>query len=330
MLRHTAQSTGILAISKNKMKNISIKLVNDNEKLEKVKLVEPDIKQNRLDIRYNNDFELLEVSYEELTKYVAFHMDGNVCTLGLYMVEIPQSVFEKILEFINKNKKAYRFHIVQTQNYLKGFKKKVNWVLTLPNTFEEYEQKFSAKTRYNRRRYKRMLEENYKCEWKYFSENEINKEMISAFFELKKAKEKDKAYADLVNPEEYINNYNKLTDAYILYINGQIASIVLYSIINPKVAFCHNMAFDMKYSKFNIGNELYYYSIKDLIVRGIKKIYLGGGNYAYKKNSKASKFQSYTGDIFMLPPLKKIFSYFYEDKPVKRITLLGLKLKFKI
>ena len=33
---------------------------------------------------------------------------------------------------------------------------------------------------------------------------------------------------------------------------------------------------------------LYYHAIEDLIKKGFRKVYLGGGRYDYKKNSKAA------------------------------------------
>ena len=50
--------------------------------------------------------------------------------------------------------------------------------------------------------------------------------------------------------------------------------------VYAKCAFSH-------FAKYGLGVMLYYHSIKNLIERGIKRVYLGGGHYDYKKNSKA-------------------------------------------
>lgn len=315
------------------MQEIKIELIEDNSKFEKVKLVEPNIKHNRCDIRYGKDFELIEIRYEDKIKYISFYCNGRTAFLGLYMVEIPQYVFNRIIEFLKNDRKISHIHFINSLNYIKGAKKKMHWLLELPENWEDYLKQFSSKHRYNLRYYKKKLEQIYNCEWKYYPKHEINKKMIEAFFDFKIAKEKGEAYSDLVNAESYLeSDFNKITDAYVLYINNEIKSIVLYSIIDEQTAYCHNMAYDVKFSKYNIGNELYYYSIKDLIQRGIQKIYLGGGDYEYKKNSKAIKSVTYNGNIFLLNFWQKIFSVFCEKKPEKRITLviLGIKVSFKL
>ncbi len=315
------------------MGRVQIELIKDDSKYEKVKLVVPNIKFNRCDICYGKDFELLKINYEGNEKYISFFQDGTTLHLGVYMVEIPQYVFDEIIQFLLKNKKVYHIHMTQSLNYLKGAKKKMHWLLELPESWEDYLKQFSSKHKYNLRYYKKKLEQTYNCEWKYYSQHEISKKVIETFFDFKIAKEKEEAYSDLVNPEKYLDSdFNKITDAYVLYINNEIKSIVLYSIIDKKTAYCHNMAYDMEFSKYNIGNELYYYSIKDLIQKGIKKIYLGGGNYEYKRNSKAIKSDTYNGNIFLLNFWQKIFSVFCEKKPEKRITLVifGIKISFKV
>ena len=315
------------------MQEIQIKLIEDNSKFEKVELVEPNIKHNRCDIRYGKDFELIEVRYEDKIKYISFYCTGRTAFLGLYMVEIPQYVFNRIIEFLKNKQKISHIHFINSLNYIKGAKKKMHWLLELPDNWEDYLKQFSSKHRYNIRYYKKKLEQTYNCEWKYYPQHEINKKMIDAFFDLKKDQKKEKAYSDLNNAEIYLkSDFNKITDAYVLYINNEIKSIILYSIIDGQTAYCHNMAYDTKFSKYNIGNELYYYSIKDLIKRGIRKIYLGGGNYKYKKNSNAIKSVTYNGNIFLLNFWQKIFSCFYEPKPQKRITfvILGIKISFKL
>ncbi len=310
----------------------TIKIVDDKSKYDKIKKVEPNIKFNRPDIRFKKDFGLLEIDYENNKKYISYHIDGHSCYLGLYMVEIPQYVFDEILKFLHKNQRVYQFHIVQSVNYAKGFKERMHWLLKLPKTWEEYDNQFSAKTKYNRRRSVKKLNETFNCKFEYIQEKDINEKLIARFFELKRSQMGSNAYSDMNNPKEYINDFNKLTDAYVLYINEEIASIVLYSIIDKHVAYCHNMTYDMSYSKYNIGNTLYYYSIKDLINRGIRKIYLGGGDYDYKRNSKATKTKTYLGNIFILSWWQKIFFCFIEKAPAKRITILifGIKITFKL
>ncbi len=311
----------------NENNKVLIELINDDSKFEKVKFVEPNIKWNRCDIQFGRDFELLKVNYEETEKYIAFYQKGKNVQLGVYMVEIPQYVFDEVINFLVKIKKACVIHIDQSLNYKKGVKSGIHWLLNLPDIWEEYNNIFSSKTRYNRRYYKKKLEENYNCEWKYFPKQEIDENFMKAFYALKS--QKKEIYYD-TDAKGFLGDYYGITDAYALYIDGKMQSVILYSIIDSKVAYCENLAYDLSLSKYNAGNILFYYSIEKLIEKGIKKLYLGGGDYEYKRNSKAIETKTYHGNIFLLKFWQKIFYCFYERIPDKRITLiiLGIKISF--
>ena len=116
-----------------------------------------------------------------------------------------------------------------------------------------------------------------------------------------------------------------------MYIDNHIKSVILYSIIDEHIAYCENLAYDLDFSKENIGNLLYYYSLKDLIRRGIRTVYLGGGNYDYKKNSKAIKSDTYSGRIYHFKWWQRIFYFYIENKPVKKLTLIifGIIIHYK-
>ena len=295
------------------MRDCKIKYIDENLKFEKVKLVEPNIKWNRCDIRYGKDFKLLEIKYEKQTKYISYYIEGSTCHLGLYMVEIPQYILNKVRSFILKKEKIKKFHIGQSINPFAGCRNIMHWLLILPASWEEYEQQFTSKTRYNRRYYKKKLEENFNCEWKYFSEKEIDENFIKDFYALKK--QKKKIYYD-ANEKEFLSDYYKITDAYALFIDGEMKSVILYSIIDEHTAYCENLAYDLSLSKYNAGNVLYYYSLKQLLERNIRKIYLGGGDYDYKQNSKAIKSNTYSGTVEAYKRIKfKIF---------------GIKISFKL
>ena len=235
-----------------KCTKVDIKIVDENSKFEKVKLVKPNIKFNRCDIRYGNDFELLEIKYDDKTVYISYFIEGYTCKPGLYMVEIPDYVFDAVIDFIAQNRKVHTFQITQSLNSAKGLKPIMHWLLHLPNTWEEYFNSFSSKSRYNKRYYKRKLEENYECRWDYLSQNKIDEDFIKKFFELKK--QKKEIYYD-ADEKEFLGDFYKVTDAYVLYIDNHIKSVILYSIIDEHIAYCENLAYDLDFS--NTGVKAY-------------------------------------------------------------------------
>ncbi len=52
--------------------------------------------------------------------------------------------------------------------------------------------------------------------------------------------------------------YLQVTDAFLLYLNGELAAICLYSIMqNSSDACCLNMAYDLNFEKYFVGNILF-------------------------------------------------------------------------
>ena len=106
--------------------------------------------------------------------------------------------------------------------------------------------------------------------------------------------------------------------------------MALYSITSDKEAYLENLAYDINYSSYHIGNLVYYHGIEKLIERGFKRIYLGGGDYDYKRNSKAIQSLTKSGNISPENSslLKKIFEI-KKTKTHKIIKIIGIKIKFK-
>ena len=154
--------------------------------------------------------------------------------------------------------------------------------------------------------------------------------------------------------------YEKTLEA--LNIDNSLLSIKGKDGMNEAVHYWNNVAIYFSGSYYavirgkrplELANTIYYkypnnpYQIRveggssDNIASNFDKIFMVNDSeardealvdYEYKKNSKAIKAVTYNGNIFILNFREKIFSYFYEQKPQKRITLviLGIKMAFKL
>lgn len=314
---------------------IEISVVPDKDKFDKVLLVKPNIIYNRFDIKYSGDFDVLEIKFQKNLQYVAIHIDENkTCYIGIYMTEIKQKVFDAIIKFLKKKyrKNIQRVHI--TQGLIKHHKlvDKIHWLLNLPNSIEDYYSQFSSKTRGNRRRECKKLQDTFDTEFLHYSRKDMNKSFMERFFELKNATTDNIYYkVDATGIEKMLSNFYNLTDAYVLKINGKIEAFIFYSITDDLSLYYENMAYNKEFSSYNIGSILYYYSLERLIERGFKYLYLGGGNYAYKKNSKCLQSATMSGNIEIKKSkvLRKILGY-KNNKDHIIITVLGIKIKLKI
>ena len=313
---------------------IKISLVSQKEKYEKVKLVKPNIIYNRFDIKYSGDFDVLKVEYKGKTQYISIHIHkNNVCYIGIYMTEIEQCVFDKILKFLkNKFKNITHFHITQGLINHPELTQKMHWRLKFPNTVEEYNSMFSSKTRYNRRSKLKKLQENYDIEFAQYSKSDIDESFIRRFLELKTQTEDDVYYnMSEQGIKRLLSDFYNITDAVVLKINNQIEAFVLYSVTDNNDIYQENLAYNKEFSQYGIGILLYYYGIEKLIEKSFKRMYLGGGDYDYKLNSKALRSDTKSGDIVICrktPIFKSIFEC-TNSKTHKIITILGIKFKFK-
>lgn len=283
-----------------------INIVDKSEKLNKIKLVTPNIIYNRFDLKYSGDFELLEIKYGKRRYYIPLKINNTSCKLGLYMTEIDKNVLNRVLHFLSCKYGIYKFNISKSFNYYNGMKSRLNWVLDLPETVEEYDAKFSSKSKYNRRYLFKKLKNLYDIKYEYYSENQITLELLKEFLDKKRINYPD-IYPSDYTAEDFQREF-AVTDVYTLVINGEIAAMILYSILNDYDMYCVAITYDKKYSQFGIGTLLYYHSVNELIKRKYKRIYLGGGNDKYKENSQAKKYKIYNGSFEYMSFFERLFS----------------------
>ena len=291
-----------------------IKILNNDEKFQYRTKVSPNVIFNRFDIIYKGNFECLYFKHDDKEYYIQFHINNNICELGIYLIDLNKEIIEKIFKFINSNyKNVYYFYLYQT---LVPFNHKfthIDWVLNLPNSFEDYLKTFSNKSRYNKKRSRKILEKDFNVEYKYYNNETIPEEVYNAFCKYKVDKMENRSIVF----ENFDIFKSLITDIYTLYIDNEPVAIILYSFLEGKDCYCYNMAYNDKYKKYTIGNILFYYSIEKLIERNITQIYLGSGNYDYKVQSKANCLKTFRGFVkYKVPFYKQIFSYFIKDNRI--------------
>ena len=314
---------------------IKISIVPVEEKYEKVKLVQPNIIYNRFDIKYNGDFEVLKIEYKKCIQYVAIHIHSNKkCYIGIYMTELEQCVFDKMISFITKKygKKINKIHVTQGLIKNSNLENKMHWLLNLPDTVEEYWAQFSSQTRHVRRKRLSRMQNEYDVSFEHYEKHQINEQLITLFFKLKSQTEDDVCYN--TNEEGvtlFLSDFYHITDVYVIKINDKIEAMQLCSVTDKNDVYFENLTYNKEFSNYGLGMMAYYYAIEQLIERGYKRIYLGGGDYSYKKDSKAVKSETMSGDIILQktePIIKKIFNC-RNSKNHKIIIFLGVKIKLR-
>lgn len=312
------------------MSKINIKLVNEQEKFEKVNLVKPNIAFNRLDIKFEKDFELLEINYKSQTQYMTIHLAPYYCQLGVYMMDLDKKVFDAVIKFIVKKFNINRFYLVQSVNGNKKLTKSGHWLLSLPETQEDFDKMFSSRTRYNRRIKRKNLEKDYDCKFTHYKKFELDEKFFEDFLKMKRIGYED-AYKNKT-PKEMLSDFYTITDVYTLTIDNKVEAYLLYSILDKDEVYQVNITYNTAYSKYGIGVMLYYYGLENLIKQKVKRLYLGSGDYDYKENSKAIRRVTYDGFFEYIPFYKKILSIqtsIIKGQKQDFIYILGMKIPIK-
>lgn len=282
----------------------------------KDKIITPDFIYNRIDL-FSSNYEILEIK-NNITYYVEVDYKKTEAILGVWLVDIPVEVIEKIAEFIFNTHKNIR-----TIRYEYGYCKigvatqKNHFRIELPDTEQELKSRLSSKGRYNIKREKRILEDTFGgYEIKEYSNSNVPEDVINSYFSMKKATH-DTDYH--MTCAEYLQNYH-VTDIYVLYLKGSAAAILL-SCEQCSVVYIENLTYDLNYSKYSLGQILYDIYLSRLIEKHKRQIFLAGGNLEYKKRYGSVEEETYNCIIFR----SKIEEFLYKTKVALRKEVKKVK-----
>ena len=109
-------------------------------------------------------------------------------------------------------------------------------------------------------------------------------------------KEKSHNIGKIENYNAYLQKYH-ISNIYVLYFGEDIAAI-LFSCEQCSNAYLENLSYDIQYSKYSPGQQIYEYAMIRLIEKKIRCIFLGGGDYDYKRKYGSIEETLYDGVIF--------------------------------
>ena len=85
-----------------------------------------------------------------------------------------------------------------------------------------------------------------------------------------------------LTPSEYIEQYHA-TNVYTMEINGKVEAIRLTCEQCPAV-YAENHSYNTELGDYRLGQLLYHYTLIQLTKREKQVIFLGGGDYDYKRH----------------------------------------------
>lgn len=275
---------------------------------------------NRFDLIYKENVEQYIYEFEGKQYIIDAHYDHAEAKINVWGKYFPQYIFEKVIDDIFMKYPQIRFVEVKRSgnNYQQMLYQSNDIYISLPETVDELLERINAKHRNTIKRKKRLLKEKYgQLELIVYKKN-IPDEVVDLYF-LWKQISMEKAYN--MQAKEYLEDYY-VSDALLLKA-GNINAAVLFFCQVGEVVYLENLSYNMEMEKFSPGYLVYEMFLEELIKRKCSFLYLGGGNYMYKKKFGAKEIMTYSGKIYRKEVFEDLNNYFIKHN-IKDIAIYGL------
>lgn len=289
----------------------------------KVKSISPDFIYNRPDL-FCKDYIVLNVHNNLNDYFVEVRLLGTHAELGIWMMKVTGEEFDEISKFIFTRYKEIEYLSFYFAISDRVYKKGNHFHVVLPDSYEELQMRISSKSRYNLRRMKKLAKAEYgSVVLEEFDTEIIPSDIISAYFEMKK---KTHNVSYMMTGVEYLVKYH-VSNAYVLYFDNMIAAIML-TCEQCSVVYLENLTYDKSFSKYSPGMIAYDLLLESFIQKGKTAVFLGGGDYDYKKKYGSVETAVTEGKIYRswLIELKYRGIDFYNKRLYWRIQSWKCKL----
>lgn len=237
--------------------------------------IEPNVIYNRIDL-FDTNFVILHIANDN-DYYVELLLKKSHAELGAWLMHISYNDLNMISSFVFLNYSQVEYISFYNVISDRGFTKSKFFYINLPSTYMEIEDRLNSKSRQTLRRKKRNASEMF-GEMKFTEYNKIPDNIVNKFFQLK---EETLNVSYHLSCQEYINKYH-VSNAYVLSFGEKIASI-FFTCEQCQIVYFENFSYDNAFASFSPGMLIYDLVIEQLIRKGKKCFFLGGGNYDYKR-----------------------------------------------
>lgn len=290
------------------------------EKNKLIKFEADNLIYNRFDIIYQKNIEHFLYEYGNRIYAIDAYYENFMAKMNIWGKEIPTDVFENaVADIFKHHSDIYCIEIKQARNNYHNLLEGGNDIrIPLPETVDQLLQRVRAKHRTAIKRIKKLLEKEYGRLNVIKYKSDIPDEIVLLYFKWKQI-----TYGKDYNmtPEEYLERYH-VTDAMLLKAGGNEVAILFFCQID-NVVYLENFSYNLKMEQFSPGYLIYEMFLEELIYRNCSLLYLGGGNYTYKKRFGAEESVAYSGMIYR----KEVFealNRFFNSNNIKRIAIYGL------
>lgn len=255
--------------------------------------ISPDFIYNRFDLFCDNFIVLMAERGQE-KHIIEARLFDNYAELGIWKMHISNELLKEISDFL--------FHKYAHIGYVKFFfcdtsgnyKEVKHFSIDFPDSTEDFLQRRSSKSRHrlNKQRHQAEREIGPITYQEYKKEN-CPEDIIKKY---NIWKEKSHHIGKIEETEAYLQKYH-VSDIYVLYLGDNIAAM-MFSCEQCPIVYLENFSFDIQYSRYSPGQQIYEYVMTRLIDKKFKSVFLAGGDYDYKRYYGSIEEKLYDGVIF--------------------------------
>lgn len=284
--------------------------------------INPDFIYNRFDLFCDNYIVLKTERGQEKHILEACLFD-NYAELGIWKMQLSNDLLKDISHYLFQNYPNIgytRFFFCNTNGKYKEVK---HFSIDFPDSTESFLQRRSSKSRHrlNKQRHQAEREVGPISFQEYKREN-CPEEIIQCY---NKWKERSH-HIGKIEAESYFQRFH-VSDIYALYLGEHLAAI-MFSCEQCSIAYLENFSFDIQFSRYSPGQQIYEYVMTRLIDKRFKRVFLAGGDYDYKRYYGSIEETLYDGFLYrnLYHRIKhNLITYYY-----KHIYWKIIKIKSKV
>ena len=254
--------------------------------------INPDFIYNRFDLFCDNYIVLMAERGHEKHILEARLFD-NYAELGIWKMQISNDLLKEISHYLfqkNPNIEYTRFFFCNTNGKYKAVK---HFSIDFPDSTESFLQRRSSKSRHRLNKQRHQAEREVgPISFQEYKREDCPEEIIQCY---NKWKERSH-HIGKIEAESFFQRYH-VSNIYVLYFGNNPAAI-MFSCEQCPIVYLENFSFDIQYSRYSPGQQIYEHVMTRLIEKQIKSVFLAGGNYDYKRYYGSIAEKLYDGLIF--------------------------------
>ena len=262
----------------------------DNKYISEIK---PDFIYNRFDLFCENYIVLIAEHGQE-KHIIEARLFDDYAELGIWKMQISDVLLNELSKFLFQkypNIGYTKFFFCNTDGKYKEVK---HFSIDFPDTTGTFLQRRSSKSRHRLNKQRHQAEREIgPITYQEYKKEDCPEEIIK-YYNI--WKEKSHHIGKIENTETYFQKYH-ISDIYVLFFGEHIAAM-MFSCEQCPVAYLDNFSFDINYSRYSPGQQIYEYVMTRLIDKHYTKVFLAGGDYDYKRYYGSIEEKLYDGVIF--------------------------------